>query len=509
MSSISALDESKDDLTSFSKWRRRLWPIHGSELKKFVPLLFMKCCVSFNYTILHATKDTIIVTSKGSGAEAIPILKGWVVLVFAFLWMLLYSKLSNVLSKKKLFYTTLAPFLVFFALYGFFLYPNRDWLSPHQTADWLVSLVGEERSHWIVVFRYWMDSLFFLMAEFWGGIVILVLYWGFLNQISTINEASRFYTLLSAGGHIGVIAAGPLIWHYASSFSQDQYSMTVQTLMTVVTVVCVLIMGIYWWMNRYVVDNKSNVEKTSAPKKTKYKLTLKDSLIHIIKNPALGCIALMVIGYGLSVNMVEVAWKGILKIQYPESNDYQAFMGVVSSATGVVSLILALLVSGNVIRKFGWHVGAQSTPVVLGIASIAFYALFFMSGYTTGAPFIAGTATLTLIVLCGAAHNVACKSMKYCLFDPTKEMAYIPLDDETKVKGKAAVDVVGARFGKSGSSWLQLALMEIVGVGSVLSIIPYLAPIVLVAIAGWTAAVYSLNKKSQGNVAENQLANAL
>lgn len=496
MDPMSALDESKEDAAAFSKWRRRLWPIHGSELKKFIPLLFMKCCVSFNYTILHATKDTIIVTSKGSGAEAIPILKGWVVLVFAFLWMLLYSKLSNHLSKKKLFYTTLSPFIIFFALYGFFLYPNRDWLSPHQTADWLVSIVGEERSHWIVVFRYWMDSLFFLMAEFWGGVVILVLYWGFLNQISTINEASRFYTLLSAGGHIGVIAAGPLIWHYASSFSSNEYAMTVQTLMTFVTIVCLLIVAIYWWMNRYVVEDNPNVNAVSPSKKPQYKMSLSESLAHVIRNPALGCIALMVIGYGLSVNMVEVAWKGILKIKYPDSNDYQAFMGIISSMTGIVSLILALVVSGNVIRKFGWHVGAQSTPVVLGLASVAFYGLYFLSGYAAGAPFIAGSASLLLLVICGAVHNVACKSMKYCLFDPTKEMAYIPLDDETKVKGKAAVDVVGARFGKSGSSWIQVALMEIIGVGSVLSIIPFLAPVVLMAIAGWTTAVYYLNVRS-------------
>lgn len=410
--------------------------------------------------------------------------------------------MSDKLSRKKLFYYTLTPFIIFFAFYGFFLYPNRDWLSPHQTADWMVSILGEERSHWVLVFRYWMDSLFFLMAEFWGGVVILVLYWGFLNQISSINEASRFYTLLSAGGHIGVIASGPLIWYYASSFSKDEYGMTVQYLMSIVVIVCLLIMATYWWINRYVVEGKVPVAEKSSPKKPKVKLSLRESLTHVVCNPALGCIVLMVIGYGLSVNMVEVAWKGILKVNYPDSNDYQAFMGIVSFCTGIVSLILALVISGNVIRKFGWHVGAQSTPVILGLASLAFYLSYFASGYASGAPIVAGSASLMLIVICGAVHNIACKSMKYCLFDPTKEMAYIPLPDDIKVKGKAAVDVVGARFGKSGSSWIQVALMEIVGMGSILSIIPYLAPVVLLAIAGWSTSVYLLNRKSTKTFAE-------
>lgn len=37
-------------------------------------------------------------------------------------------------------------------------------------------------------------------------------------------------------------------------------------------------------------------------------------------------------------------------------------------------------------------------------------------------------------------------------------MAYIPLDDDVRGKAKAAVDVVAARFGKSGSSVIFIAL---------------------------------------------------
>ena len=71
---------------------------------------------------------------------------------------------------------------------------------------------------------------------------------------------------------------------------------------------------------------------------------------------------------------------------------------------------------------------------------------------------VLGASPLMLAAYFGAAQNVLSKSSKYSLFDPTKEMAYMPLDQESKVTGKAAIDVVGARLGKSGGSMVIMFL---------------------------------------------------
>ena len=47
------------------------------------------------------------------------------------------------------------------------------------------------------------------------------------------------------------------------------------------------------------------------------------------------------------------------------------------------------------------------------------------------------------------------KGAKFSLYKPAEEMVYISLDNESRTKGKAAIDVVGAQTGKSIGSILQ------------------------------------------------------
>lgn len=110
---------------------------------------------------------------------------------------------------------------------------------------------------------------------------------------------------------------------------------------------------------------------------------------------------------------------------------------------------------------------------MIGVTGLGFFATNQFAGAMAPVAALVGMTPLMLSVILGAAQNILSKSSKYSLFDPCKEMAYIPLDQESKTKGKAAIDVIGNPLGKSGGALIQQFL--IFGVGSLAAATPYLA----------------------------------
>jgi AAA family ATP:ADP antiporter len=121
--------------------------------QKIIPLGLMFFCILYNYTILRDTKDVLVVTAPGSGAEIIPFLKTWVNLPMAIGFTVLYTKLSNVLSNEQLFYTCIIPFIAFFGAFAFFIYPLRDVLHPTAYCEKLLLEMGPRFAGPIAIVR--------------------------------------------------------------------------------------------------------------------------------------------------------------------------------------------------------------------------------------------------------------------------------------------------------------------------------------------------------------------
>lgn len=486
--------------TKFGKWRSFFWPIYNWELKKFLPMFFIFFLIAFNYNALRAYKDTIVVTASNSGVEAIPFIKLWAVLPSAVLFTLLFTRLSNRFSREHVFYIIMSIFLVFYFVFAFFLYPAQDVLHPNDLADRLQALLPVGFKGLIAIFRNWTFTLFYVMSELWSTTIFTVLFWGFANEVTSVSEAKRFYGILTTGGNIAGVFAGQAAIYFSGDlfFSWIPYGKTawdhsIFLLTCAILIAGLLTMGIFRWLNVKVIrpEEKAILQNHRPPK---VKMSMRENFAYLARSKYLVCIALIVLAYNVAINLVEVVWKNQMKQLYPNPNDYNTYMGQVMIIMAIVATIAGFLTTSNVIRRYSWTVSALIPTVIVMISGAAFFALVLAQQW--GVHWFAGlfgATPLLLSVTLGSIQNCLSRASKYTLFDATKEIAFIPLSKESKLKGKAAIDGVGSRLGKSGGAVIHQGLIIIFS--TVASSTPYVAAIFLGVILFWGFAVVALGKQ--------------
>lgn len=484
----------------FSKLRSFLWPIHRSELKRFVPMLLAFFFISFNYNILRTAKDTLVVTAKNSGAETIPFIKVWAMLPMAIVLTILFTRLSNKFNREKVFYIMMSIFLGFFFVFTFFLYPFREFLHPHEFADRLQAALPQGFQGLIAIFRNWTFTAFYVMSELWGTTILTVLFWGFVNEVTPVSQAKRFYGLLGIGANVSGFLSGQVVLLLSSNifnsklpYGANAWEQSVLFLNVAILVTGMVIVGIFLWLNKNM-KHKEDVNAPTEKPPEKIKMGLRKNFAYLAKSKYLICIALIVLTYNLSINLVEVVWKNELKALFPSPSDYTIYMAKVTMAMSLVATATAIFITGNVMRRTSWTLSALIPPLIMLVTGALFFSflLFKTSSFGMLAAFF-GSTPLIMGVFFGSLQNVMARASKYTLFDATKEISFIPLSRECKLKGKAAIDGVGSRIGKSGGSVIHQGLLMMFA--TVAGATPYVACIFFVVIGVWALAVLSLGKQ--------------
>lgn len=342
--------------------------------------------------------------------------------------------------------------------------------------------------------------MFYVVCEMWSTMVFTVLFWGFANEITRMSEATRFYSTLNIGSNSASIIAGQVAVLVSMNTGIDLFLGTTAWEQTMAKqlflVICfsVAILLSFHWMTKHVLNDPKYMPEEARRTKKDKKLNFRESIRYISQSKYLLCIAVIVISYHLVIHMVEVLWKDRLRELYPDPADYNIYTNNLTSIMGIISTAASLVMLG-IISKFGWTKTAIITPIVLLLTTTAFFGCLLGDTALTGMIALLGTTPLALAVFLGSLQNCFTKAAKYSLFDTTKEMAFIPLQPEHKLKGKAAIDGIGSRLGKSGGSVVHQGLLFMLG--SLGTSTPYVAAILLAVIVVWIVAVRSLGKEFQ------------
>jgi AAA family ATP:ADP antiporter len=470
----------------FGAIRRVIFPIYQEELRKFLPLTSIFFIISFNYSVLRSLKDMFIMNN--AGAEMIYYLKLYGVTPAIILFTIFYNKVSRAFDRDGRFNIIIIYFLIFFAFCYLFLLPNLETLKLDDIADRLNAWAPKFSGLWEAV-RYWPLGLLYINAEAWGTFALGIVFWTFVNEITGAKQAKRFYSFLALGASIGMITSGTMLKMFRSNIGA--------MLGFVVSLIGILLI-IYNLFAKDIKKNPSLYQVEEKPKKKKTKMSFMESLKFLFGSNYLMLIAVLVIAYGTVISMFEAVWKAEIKELLKATGDptlSAVIYGEQGIYGGIVAIFLTVFLSAPIMDR-GWRFAASVTPVVALVATILFFAFLYFQDSLSDVTKYLGVTPLYMAVMFGLGNVVFIKAAKYTLFDPTKERAYIPLEEELRVRGKAAVDGVGSRLGKSlGSFLIANILVPFLGNGKIVNVRYYVCFTILLLLITWLVAVRKLSVK--------------
>jgi len=448
----------------------------------------------------------------GAGSEALMYLKPLFITPISLILTYLYLNLSSTYSQRIVFRIFIAVFGVYFISYTVLFAPYREYFALHGLADLLEKAFSTHlRFHVIIpLVRYWMDTLFYVMAELWGSTMVSLLIWGAVNQSMTISAAKNQYVFFTLGVNTSAIVAGALSVLFGSWCHGSDESHWIQfTHITMFVVCCFLILTLVLYeflSNKKWIITQEELPSHKSLSAERPKYTLVQAIKHVYQHPRLLAIAVIVLSYNTLYTLSDFIFSSRVEMFFGahEKIHSNSFLAKVSLATGCFAIVLALIVYPIVMRKGGWKYTALLTPFIFVGSAIVFYLMQSFELYHFAfAIYVGGSSTITLMT--GAIHIALLRAAKYSVFDATKEQAYVGLPLSDQINGKAVIDAIGSRFGKSLGSYIIFILFSIFG-SQVSSIFPYVILSGVLMVLYWIHSILVLDRACHSNV--NQMDNA-
>ncbi|MDD9951389.1 MAG: Npt1/Npt2 family nucleotide transporter [Zetaproteobacteria bacterium] len=499
----------KNASSPFKRVIQSVFPVTKNEFSKFIPIAVIFFAIVYVYDLLRIIKSTMVVAQSDVGAQVIPYIKVYGVIPCALLVAQVVLRLLKSYGREQVFQILLICYALFYLLFVKFVYPYQNVLNLTYFENWAFQYTPGGVHGLVLMLSRWPSSLFYIATELWSSIAIAMVFWGFVNEVSRFEEATRFYPLYLLSGNAasilaGYTAKGVANHHYrpgmmlgSNSAEQSLWLIVLATVVAIVVALFSFKLLLKWHPELCT----RSVQRASPSSKSKHKLSLWESLKVLKTERHLVYIAILVISYNFVFNLSDYLMETQLKgIFHSNIQAMTSLKGDMAMATGYLSVFISLFVSGNLIRHCGWSFAAYATPLAVAVFGVGFYGiLLFQQGAVTLASWLnMGLNPAHIAMWSGFIQIVCSRGFKYTLFDTSKEMAYIPLSQDQQRVGKAAIDGVGSRVGKSfGSFTIQILLV----VCSAHAVVPVLSLIAICVTALWLFAIsrLTLSMKAKDN----------
>lgn len=404
--------------------------LQDEELRKFSLLSLIFFLIIGTYWLLRLLKNTIflkVAFPEGlgwlpdQGRLFQPVAKFWSPFVVLVL-VLIYSKLVDIFKKHQLFYVLCSLYGLIFAGTAGVLFA-KEWFGVQVIGKLPLALAG------------WVS--YFAIESF--GSLIVALFWSFTNSITNSESAKRGFPFIVATAQLGAVAG-------SATLLFSPYIGTLWPILLLASLfVFAVIPTVRYFMHvippEQLIGNKE-ATATERQKEGFWEGFISGFTLLVTRPYLLGVLVISTL-YEAIAQIVEYQMQTQACMSPTYASDvafaqFQAWYGV---SINVVSLLIALLGTSYIIKRFGVRVSLLIYPIAFAITLAA------LLGY-----FQLGTYTPTILLWVTFAAMVLIKGIGYAVNNPTKEMMYIPTSKDAKFKSKGWIDTFGSRFAKSGGA---------------------------------------------------------
>lgn len=349
---------------------------------------------------------------------------------------------GGVENLKYLFLLSFAATLLVVPLYG--------WACTHVSRSrfvpWVSLVMVAMVAGFYTVFREtgdeppaWVAQGFFV----WVGVFnlfVLSVYWSFMADLLSPDQARRLFGFLAAGGSAGAVAGPAATALMAESLGIDSLLLCAGLLLLATVA---LVRYLLRWER---VSPASPHKSLSGPMQTDEPIggNPLDGISLLAGSPYLLGIALFVLLFTAIGTFMYMQQAELLRDTVATSAERTRILAAVDLTVNALCIPFQIFVTGRLVARVGLATVLVAVPV------------FMIGG------FLALAAAPVLLVL--IAVQVVRRAGDYAITRPARELLFTALPKESRFKAKNVIDTVVYRGGDAANAWLY-ALLASAGLG--------------------------------------------
>lgn len=416
--------------------------------QKFIYMSLLIFFLVFVRNILRNLKDSMIANQIGS--ESISFIAIFLHIPISFLFLKFYYRISKTNDLSKIFSKVLSIFLLIFIFFSFIFIPNKNFFLP---SDIFIKklIISFPKFTWIIkIWSKWPFAIFAVFAELWSVVICSTCYWQLANKIMNKKESSKYYIYLSTFGQMSLIFS-PIVSFF---FEKICFNSILQENLFIyyISFICTFLSITAFFLYKKTEKKFSICEEKKFRSNNNENYNFIKSIKYLISSKILTKLCIITFSYSAIMSWSDGIITCMTKKMYQNIYTLYNYKSKLLFCIGFFTLIFSFF--GNfLIKKKGWKFITLSIPIVILFTGTLFFIFSFLFEKNI-------ISNIFIVIFFASIYTIFSKSIKYSLFDGTKEMVYLNLDFQTKKNGQVVVDIIGDGIGKILGSGLQIFIFS-------------------------------------------------